>query len=295
LTGLDRLGVEVASAIRPRGHVLQVSQGKGATFQLAVSSALGEAAELHAAEHPDFARFSFRQHESVMRPFVEGKTLGGEAVWVPAEAVWCPPIARGWSAPHLEPWNSNGLSSHPRRQRAIEHAVCELIERDAVARALPDGWTPRAVNRLQIPLPQRWQWLDALEFDVLILSLPALVPTAAALLVDRQESSVKVTAGYASRLQGSAAIDAAIGEAAQSRLTDIHGAREDIVRQADADAHHLLKRRSPRPSLAFDLGRVGFDEVIGVLRNDVVMVELAKSPLWVLKAWSRNLKRSELL
>ena len=45
LTGLDRLGVEVVGAVRPRGHVLQVSQGKGRTLEAARWSALGEAIE----------------------------------------------------------------------------------------------------------------------------------------------------------------------------------------------------------------------------------------------------------
>jgi len=32
ITGLDRLGIEVACAVRPLGHILQVSNGKGGTF-----------------------------------------------------------------------------------------------------------------------------------------------------------------------------------------------------------------------------------------------------------------------
>ena len=52
LTGLDRTGVEVASAVRPAGHVLQVTNGKGASFAEAAGGALCEAAELWAAERP---------------------------------------------------------------------------------------------------------------------------------------------------------------------------------------------------------------------------------------------------
>src|SRR5438552_11840201 len=50
VTGLDRLGVEVACAVRPGGHVLQISNGKGLTWAQARASALSEAAELWAAE-----------------------------------------------------------------------------------------------------------------------------------------------------------------------------------------------------------------------------------------------------
>jgi len=59
LTGLDRAGVEVACAVRPLGHVLQVCNGKGATFEQAAASALSEAAELAAAERPDPLRLRY--------------------------------------------------------------------------------------------------------------------------------------------------------------------------------------------------------------------------------------------
>ena len=39
LTGLDRTGVEVASAIRPGGHILQVSNGKGRDWETAARRA----------------------------------------------------------------------------------------------------------------------------------------------------------------------------------------------------------------------------------------------------------------
>src|SRR5260370_18880501 len=52
ISGLDRTGVEVACAVRPLGHILQVSNGKGLTFEEAAQGALLEAAELHASERP---------------------------------------------------------------------------------------------------------------------------------------------------------------------------------------------------------------------------------------------------
>ena len=52
VTGLDRGGVEVACAIRPGGHVLQVSNGKGLDAASAKAGAILEAAELWAAERP---------------------------------------------------------------------------------------------------------------------------------------------------------------------------------------------------------------------------------------------------
>jgi len=45
VTGLDRFGVEVACAVRPLGHVLQVCNGKGETWEQARASALSEAVQ----------------------------------------------------------------------------------------------------------------------------------------------------------------------------------------------------------------------------------------------------------
>ena len=59
VTGLDRAGVEVACAVRPRGYVLQVSNGKGLALADAKAGALLEAAELWCAEHPLDSRLRF--------------------------------------------------------------------------------------------------------------------------------------------------------------------------------------------------------------------------------------------
>ena len=45
VTNLDRTGMEVACAIRPSGHVLQVCNGKGETFEDASAGAILEAAD----------------------------------------------------------------------------------------------------------------------------------------------------------------------------------------------------------------------------------------------------------
>src|SRR5260370_22128182 len=59
VTGLDRSGVEVACAVRPGGHVLQVANGKGLRWEDARASALSEAAELWAAEHAELSELVF--------------------------------------------------------------------------------------------------------------------------------------------------------------------------------------------------------------------------------------------
>jgi ribosomal protein S12 methylthiotransferase accessory factor len=67
------------------------------------------------------------------------------------------------------------------------------------------------------------------------------LPVAAAVLVDEDEGPVPLTAGYACALGRDDALLRALLEAAQSRLTDIHGAREDVS-PADRDSSREFAR-----------------------------------------------------
>jgi len=239
VTALDRSGVEVATAIRPRGHVLQVSNGKGERWGDAARGAVLEAAELHAAEHPPPGA------EPLC--WVEGRELlrGGPAL-VPARAVHCPaPGARPLGGPAAR-WTSNGMGAHPDRAAALLHALLEAVERHQVARALPRYWTRSAVARRMLDrsslaraAPRAARLAARMErngFHAFLFDLsggrgarggPGL-PVAAALLFDERPGPLPVAAGYACALAPDAALRGALLEAAQSRLTDIHGAREDV-------------------------------------------------------------------
>ncbi|HET8542646.1 MAG TPA: YcaO-like family protein [Anaeromyxobacter sp.] len=362
LTGLDRTGVEVASAIRPRGHVLQATAGKGATFEDAARGALMEAAELHAAERPAEARWGTAVGlaarlgaDAVVSPraldpdgdaawdlvhlaWREGTDLlSGRPAVVPAHAVHVPPAGAPSLGPALVRWTSNGMGAAPRRDAAVLHALLEAVERDRLARALPDGFTARETARRMIDratlrrsAPRAAKLADAIEargfgaylFDLggrgarsTATSVPTSTPTstatrtptatptstatstrstapaptatailpatfdpglpcAAALIVDPHLGAVPVAAGYACRLGRDGALVAALLEAAQSRATEIHGAREDVAfgdrRAAVAlaalcervrprrDAARLadLRARSPRAALAVALARL---------------------------------------
>lgn len=273
--GLDRAGLDVVCAVRPYGHVLQVCNGKGATEREAVLSALGEAAELHAAENPDHGRMIFGSSEELQRwglspvPLSHcGQVLAeelatpslrlgwvpaedlldGEHVFVPAPAVHCvsqddPPIG-----PPIYRWTSNGMGAHPAAGRALFHALCEAVEREQLAAVLPEGWTEEviAARKLRAPplsVAPLVDQLAARRFAVHLFDLSESgghrLPLGAALLVDEEEGPVPLTAGYACRRQLGDALTAAIFEAAQSRLTDIHGAREDVD-HANRDAERAL-------------------------------------------------------
>jgi YcaO-like protein with predicted kinase domain len=287
ITGLDRTGVEVACAVRPGGHVLQVCNGKGRTWAEAAAGALLETAELWAAEtvQPERLVWGAAQEleaaglepwpahalgsaggAAVARLAADGVRCAwreaselhtGRPVLLPAQAVHCPPSGTPPLGPLSMAWTSNGSGAHPERARALLHALLEATERDQLARTLPEGWTPEVLEArllraasLQRGAPELAALVAQLEragfraslFD---LSPPARspgavrLPVAGALLVDLEEGPVPLTAGYACGLTGEGALLRALLEAAQSRLTDIHGAREDIA-AADREAARSL-------------------------------------------------------
>ena len=156
--------MEVASAVRPGAHVLQVTNGKGASFEEATAGALLEAAELWAAERArvdvwdDAATLAARYgDDAVVTPealaperaepswaalrlaWRTGQDLlGGAPALVPACAVHCPPAGGPLLGPAVVGWTSNGMGAHEERAAALLHALLEVVERD-LARAGASG------------------------------------------------------------------------------------------------------------------------------------------------------------
>jgi YcaO-like protein with predicted kinase domain len=283
VTGLDRTGVEVACAVRPGGHVLQVCNGKGLTFEDAALGALFETAELWAAEHVPPSRLVWGTRaelaaqagdawsaealgsagrrvdprlwgDSVRCTWQQATELhSGRPCWIPAQGVYCPPASEVALGPISVAWTSNGSGAHPDARRALLHALLEATERDQLARTLPGGWTEDVVRRRMLSptvLESRAartaalaRTLRARGFGVYLFDVtptpktPGAVglPVAAAVLVDEEQGPVPLTAGYACALGRDEALLRSLLEAAQSRLTDIHGAREDVS-PADSSA-----------------------------------------------------------
>ena len=339
VTGLDRSGIEVACAVRPIGHVLQVSNGKGTTFREAARGAVLEAAELSAAETPERAALRFgsarelaAQGARVVRPealgaerplaaarmaWVEGRELrSGRPTWVPASAVFCPPAGGAFLGLAAAPWTSNGMGAHWNRRGALLHALLEAAERDRLARAFPRGFTARSVAAClldrrgaasagpgALALADR---IAARGFEVFLLDLtaPGDLPVAAALLADRLGGPVPLAAGYAAGLDRERALRGALLEAAQSRLTDIHGAREDVAPSDPGAMEELLRvcrrarrrrppaRAAPPPRSLRALARL-------VERGGAPAVAVDLPPpapgLHVVKVLSPSLRRSALL
>jgi ribosomal protein S12 methylthiotransferase accessory factor len=165
--------------------------------------------------------------------------------------------------------------------------LLEACERDGLARALPRGFTPRALrSRILSPrlLARSAPRAFALAERLLAAGLRAVlldlhptvegqawlpVPLAGALLLDEEQGPIPLTAGYACRLTLDGALHAALLEAAQSRLTDVHGAREDITAEGPEGTRGLAQAAlaaAPRP----DGHRIGYRkgprDLAGLLR-----------------------------
>ena len=316
VTGLDRSGIEVACAVRPLGYVLQVANGKGESWEEARASALSEAAELWAAEHPreliygaarDFSnaweprdlvapRLWSRETRVAWRRARE--LFSGREVLVPAQAVHCPPRGGPPLGPAAIRWSSNGMGAHPVRRRAIDHALLEAVERDQLARALPQGWTPRAIARRKLHVSHfpLWRRLRDVNLEAHVFDLSGPLPVAGAILIDLEDGPIPATAGYACAPDPSAAIRGAILEAAQSRLTDIHGAREDVAppHRASMRALRAACERAP-PRRAVGQMPSGRNPIPALRGQRIALVELAREPLHVVKVFAPDLRLSGLL
>jgi ribosomal protein S12 methylthiotransferase accessory factor len=190
------------------------------------------------------------------------------------------------------------MGAHRVRARALRHALLESIERDQVARALPDGWTPRAIaaRKLDASRLPLWRKLRDVGLEAHVFDLSGTLPVAAAILVDLEEGPVPVTAGYACALTAQDAVRRALLEASQSRLTDVHGAREDVVaadRAAMRSLRSACERAAPR-RLVRQMPSAR-DARVALRGKRVAIVELSREPLYVVKVYAPDLRVSELL
>jgi ribosomal protein S12 methylthiotransferase accessory factor len=271
VTGLDRLGIPVSCSIRPRGVLLQVSNGKGLRRVDARVSALMEAIELDHLEYPrrTFRRASARQMRRTGEPVVMPRRLpeynskkffSGDYMidWVRAEelvsgrSVWLPACAVYLCSPMLFALSSNGLASGNHIVEATLHAIYELLERDAVSRLLSNSrlkFTRRRVQFIDLatasgPVRRLHDRVRAAGVKLVLIRVKSVIPVHAfmAVLLDPKpfSASSTVSLGYGAHLSASVAATRAITEAAQSRATFIHGAREDLEPTAYLGPHKAI-------------------------------------------------------
>jgi YcaO-like protein with predicted kinase domain len=263
LTGLDHIGVPVWAAIRPLGRSLSVSQGKGLTDALAQVSALMEAIELFHAESllpvsiersinlairdrrfvevqalPVRSKAELNFHKQIH--WLEARSIiTDQPSWIPREIIDLD-TTRPYDGFFVS--SSNGLASGNSRSEALLHGLCEVLERDQVSHwvvvdnlNLPSKPSARRLN-LTKDLPVSAQRIVAMIKDAGLLvavwycSITVEVPCFACAIVDMEGKTLypQRAAGYGCHVSKEIALVRALTEAAQSRLTFISGARDDL-------------------------------------------------------------------
>ncbi len=270
ITGLDWIGVPVATAVRPASRSLVVSQGKGLSLVDAKVSAVMESIEMFHAERPDIpvrvasagelahegrsvldlARMPGRGEALDPRQvllWTRGKDLGsGEEVFAPYGCMAIDDSLLGVPTPKGLASNSNGLASGNSRAEAIVHALCEVIERDASTlwRAAPPARREgTALDLASVDDPGCRALLDRFEacgIDVFAFETTSDLGVPAYEVLIREkgcdpEREPFAAVGSGCHLWRGIALSRALTEAAQCRLTHIAGAREDLEGQDYAD------------------------------------------------------------
>jgi YcaO-like protein with predicted kinase domain len=268
ITRLDRVGIPTFCAIVPTARAgLSVFNGKGATREAALASAIFEAVERETAASPCLQT---RARCVGGVEYLEGRDLlNGRDVPVPLDAVHL----RRPKDPSFPVPTSNGLASGNTLVEATYHALCELIERHAwslyqmrcerLPRMLGGPTAADFAFAPEVTIPSANADLDVLvervtaqglRLRIMYLYEPQLPPVMLASIVEEGSDPPMSHIGLGCSLSPAHAAIRAVTEAAQSRLTDIHGARDDALRPGDAPAHateHTRRLSKPPKNVWF--------------------------------------------
>lgn len=263
ITGLDNIGIDVTTCMRPNAKHLSVAQGKGLTRELAEISAIMESIESFHAENPPPVAFSasYREMKNQLNSacvvpsyfsqgffnkkniedYVFNWTKGIEItsqkpIYVP-HILTC--IDSTIDRPEYAFMNisSNGLAAGNTKEEALCHGLYEVIERDALFHWQQISHEQRKLTALDIssinhdinaPLLVKIKKTN-INVKLWHITSPVGVPTFHCAIVEKNIfRRLNVFTGTGTHLSKDIALSRAITEAAQGRLTCISGNRDDI-------------------------------------------------------------------
>lgn len=264
VTGLDHLDIPVYVACRPNSRSLSVSQGKGYSHPAAQVSAIMESVESYHAEtiHLDLKLGSqneigyefncvdtvrLARHKNIdldkRMLWVEGIDLFTRlGKWIPFESVH---LDYRFPLPNCNGSfisSSNGLASGNSYHEALIHGICEVIERDALTLWSLNTPEEQSSRKISIDTIKDIRAIEILEkfsiagIDVGIWDITSNldVPSFLCRIIPQMEpdiSGLRPASGMGCHLSKDVALLRALTEAAQSRLTFISGARDDLSRE----------------------------------------------------------------
>ncbi|HZC75604.1 MAG TPA: YcaO-like family protein [Gaiellaceae bacterium] len=263
VTGLDNIGIPVVMVCRPNSRSLSVAQGKGTSLAAAKVSGIMESVEgwhgehillpLRLATYRELAavarvvdvgalprRLSSRFHSDLTILWVEGTDVfSGERKWVPYEGVHLDFRVPGPQGSGCFASSSSGLAAGNTMLEAVSHALCEVVERDAITlwnNATDVARAEGTVDPTTVEDPGCRDLLEAYERAAVGVRISDLttdvgVPVFRAAAVDTRTESwrgVPAATGYGCHPSRAVALSRALTEAAQGRLTAIAGSRDDL-------------------------------------------------------------------
>src|SRR5438105_3808481 len=300
ITGLDRIGIPVAIAVRPNSRSVSVSQGKGLDLPQAMASALMEACEgFHAEEIAPCRHASYRdlaRDETVVEPgtlalgsrafdarraidWIEGyDLLRRETCWLPAEIVHTDYTLDQPDGFFL--CGSNGLASGNHLVEAINAALYEVVERDAVALWIARQIQMRAHCILDLASVDDLDCRSLLanyaaaDMAVRVWNATTDIGIAAFLceirdLAPGDPRRLRRHHGSGCHADRAIALSRALTEAAQTRLTYIAGIRDDLPPEEYAEPPEAEIGDALLDALAAQTAPVRFENVSNFISDDL--------------------------
>ncbi len=256
LTGLDRIGLPTVMVTRPNSRSVAVSLGKGLSLSAAEASGVMEAIESWHAERVQLpqrlARYSdlanethvvdvsglprvtggqFDPHGNML--WVQGCDLVADrACWVPLEMVDTDYTTAPVGGQAAFPRTTNGLASGNNVIEASCHAICELIERDATTlwHHMPHATRldPESVEDARCVKAMEMIVAAGLEIGLWNTTTDIGIASFRCVICEAGNQPGHIGIGDGCHPDRAIALLRALTEAAQTRLTYISGARDDL-------------------------------------------------------------------
>ena len=264
ITDLDRIGIPIYTAIRPTAEdgAVSIYGGKGITKDHAKASAMMEGFERYSAERQDCDETIIAKLSEIEEfgEYVDPKSLNlpsefekkdisdlslewskskdiisNKEYYIPTNAIYHPYISKDDSQ-NLFKSNTNGLASGNILEEAILHGIFEVIERDAwsIFELTHKNYAQIDIssieNEIIIDIIEKFE-SEGIKIKLMDFTADIKIPTIAASADDTiTKDAGLLTLGMGTHLDPEVAILRALTEVAQSRATQINGAREDTVR-----------------------------------------------------------------
>ena len=242
ITNLDYTGLPVFTAIRPRAKSLSTSQGKGITKNAAKCSALMEAIEVYFAENlsPEVLNKSIYDLSKTNLSYINPNNLNNRVTYTnDIESInWVKVSSMKYGNSILAPFpefslnsflkevliyspNTTGLSGGNTYEEALLHSLLEIIERESTDSHLE---VKDIKNDLLNKINQFF------ECKIFYKQNSYEIPSFEALIKSKSPFDNQIIfKGSGCHLDKKIAINRALIEAIQSRVTIIAGSRDDIV------------------------------------------------------------------